>query len=235
MNDPNEFYWADKLGHRGRKPFLLLVRGEEVLKFEGATINGVVAILGMDWKKNGKWSHTTYRLRLADGVRAIAGRMGRETGGLADGIRAATGAERCDTWGEAALAIGVSRAAAERLVRRFWPDDAGRFDSTRAGLTPDVRSAMMVGMEGAMIMTTIYANEHSCLEQAVAEAIKASKAKGLCVALEAAEGGGFAYRMLYEASEYVAGERTTFYGRDIDGGTWAVRLIEGGRSEDRGE
>ena len=61
------FEWSDGIGSRGRNSFLLFVRGDEVIVFHGQDIPGVVVVRGTDYTKSGKWSHTTYRLQLADG------------------------------------------------------------------------------------------------------------------------------------------------------------------------
>ena len=65
--------WSDGLGSRSRSPFLLFIKGDEIIPFDGSDIPGVVVVRGTDYAKNGKWSHTTYRLQLADGIRHIAG------------------------------------------------------------------------------------------------------------------------------------------------------------------
>lgn len=85
------FIWSDQMGHRGRGAWLLLVDSEgHIHRFTGENILGVCAVVGTDYKKAGKWSHTTYRLELAPGVRAIAGRDGWETGRFVEGLGAAT-------------------------------------------------------------------------------------------------------------------------------------------------
>lgn len=61
----------NKLGHRDRQhKNILAVNGEKpcFLLFSGESIPGVCRVLNSDYTKNGKWSHTTWKLQLPDGV-----------------------------------------------------------------------------------------------------------------------------------------------------------------------
>jgi hypothetical protein len=95
------FNWSDKNGSRSRSAWLLLV----------------VAIIGHDYKKDGKWSHTTYRLTLAAGVRAIAGYDGWETGKFV-----------VDRWVDVVNALGVNLAEAQRFLSEWRPKAAEALD-----------------------------------------------------------------------------------------------------------
>lgn len=57
--------YSDGIGNRGRQSKLIVGRGEAIHEFVGASIPGVVAVTGSDYTKNGKWSHTDYRLQFA--------------------------------------------------------------------------------------------------------------------------------------------------------------------------
>jgi len=131
-----ELEWSDGLGPRARSPFLIFVRGgsDEVVAFAGSDIPGVVVVRGTDYAKSGKWSHTTYRLRLAVGVRHIAGREGWETGTFAEGIGSAAGRETPDTWGEMAARLGVSVPAAMEFLRAWKPKAAEKLDEVELAL-----------------------------------------------------------------------------------------------------
>jgi len=121
--------WSDELGSRSRSAWLLLVREDEVLVFPGTTTKGWVVVMGTSYRKNGKWSHTTYRLALYDGVRAIVGKDGWETGTFAEGLRAATRSEaHLDTWPLLAGALGVSVESSKRFLRAWRPKAAERLD-----------------------------------------------------------------------------------------------------------
>lgn len=126
--------WLDQIGSRGRAPWLLLVRGDEVIPFSGVGIPGVVAVRGTDYTKSGKWSHTTYRLRLADGIRHIAGRSGWETGRFVEGLGAAVGCKTPDTWAETADALGVSVPSAMEFLRSWRPLAANKLDEVEQSL-----------------------------------------------------------------------------------------------------
>lgn len=130
-----KFEWSNQLGSRDRKPWLLLVREGRVHVFSGENIPGVVAVVGTDYCKNGKWSYTTYRLELATGVRAIDGRDGWETGRFVEGLCAAVGFSRpIDRWTDVAEALGVAVPEAMRFLRAWRPKAAARLDEVDAAL-----------------------------------------------------------------------------------------------------
>lgn len=125
--------WSDELGPRSRAAWLLLVKGDEVTAFAGRDLPGLVAVRGSDFRRNGKWSHTTYRLLLAPGVRAISGRNGFETGTFAEGLRSAVRAPApIDTWAEMAAALGVSVPGAMAFLRAWRPKAAEALDIATA-------------------------------------------------------------------------------------------------------
>ncbi len=130
-----EIKWNDGDGSRGRGPWLLLIKGEEITRFAGETIPGLVVVRGSDYEKNGKWSNTTYRLEIATGVRTISGRDGWETGRFVEGLRSATGCGKpVDTWGDVAMALGVSVPSAMQFLRSWRPKAAERLDEVDAQL-----------------------------------------------------------------------------------------------------
>lgn len=127
--------WSDRPGSRGRNPFLLFIlRGDEIIPFVGSDISGVVVVRGTDYTKDGKWSHTTYRLQLADGIRHIAGRDGWETGRFVEGLASAVGCATPDTWADTAKALGVSVPSAMELLRSWRPKAAEKLDEVEQSL-----------------------------------------------------------------------------------------------------
>jgi len=126
--------WSDGIGSRGRNPFLIFVRGDEIIPFAGNDIAGVVVVRGTDYTKNGKWSHTTYRLQLADGIRHIAGRSGWETGRFVEGLGSAVGCSTPDTWADTAKALGVSVPSAMEFLRSWRPKAADKLDEVEQSL-----------------------------------------------------------------------------------------------------
>lgn len=120
--------WSDGIGARRRNPFLLFLRGDEVIAFRGQSIPGVVVVRGTDYEKSGKWSHTTFRLQLADGIREIAGRDGWETGRFVEGLGSAVGTSTPDTWADTAKAFGVSVPSAMEFLRSWRPKAAAKLD-----------------------------------------------------------------------------------------------------------
>ena len=69
-------------GSNRMTPRLFLQQGETFHPFAGASIPGVVRVLKDHYKKNGKWSYTTWNLRIAEGVTGwvVAGGEVREAG-----------------------------------------------------------------------------------------------------------------------------------------------------------
>lgn len=126
--------YSNSIGSRGRKPFLLFMRGDEIIPFGGQDIPGVVVVRGTDYEKAGKWSHTTYRLQLADGIRHITGRNGWETGRFVEGLGSAVGCATPDTWADTAKALGVSVPSAMEFLRNWRPKAAEKLDEVEQSL-----------------------------------------------------------------------------------------------------
>jgi len=126
--------WSDGIGPRGRRAFLLLVKGDEVVPFTGSNISGVVVVRGTDYSKNGKWSSTTYRLELASDIRHIAGLNGWETGRFVEGLAASIHCATPDTWAETAKALGVSVPSAMEFLRAWRPKAAEKLDEVEQSL-----------------------------------------------------------------------------------------------------
>lgn len=121
--------YSDGIGHRSRAPFLLLIKGDAIMAFKGRDVPGVVVVRGTDYIKNGKWSHTTFRLELAQGVRAISGRDGWETGEFVEGLRSAVSfGNPIDTWADVANAMGVSVPSAMAFLKEWRPKAAEALD-----------------------------------------------------------------------------------------------------------
>lgn len=126
--------WSNKMGPRSRTAWALIVGpGDQVERFTGNSIPGKVAVLGSDFVKDGKWSHTTYRLQLAQGVRFLPGRMGWGTGTFVEGLSSATG-KTTDRWPDVANALGVSLLAAQEFLREWFPETADKLDQIEADL-----------------------------------------------------------------------------------------------------
>jgi hypothetical protein len=103
--------------------------------FKGENIPGLVAIVGTDYEKAGKWSHTTYRLELAPRVRAIAGKDGWETGRFVEGLRDAVRFGRpIDRWIDVANALGVTIPEAMRFLREWRPKAAEALDAVEEAI-----------------------------------------------------------------------------------------------------
>lgn len=132
---PASLTYSDGIGSRSRRPWLLLIKGETIAAFKGENIPGTVVVRGTDYQKNGKWSHTTFRLELAQGVRAISGRDGWETGKFVEGLRSAVSfGQAIDTWADVANAMGVSVPSVMAFLKEWRPKAAEALDQVDAQL-----------------------------------------------------------------------------------------------------
>lgn len=147
--------WSDGIGSRGRNPFLLFVRGDEVIVFRGQNIPGVVVVRGTDYTKSGKWSHTTYRLELANDVRVISGQDGWETGRFVEGLGSAVGCKTPDTWADTAKALGVSVPSAMEFLRSWRPKAAEKLDEVEQSLA-DLEEASSQQETDSVIVTVSF-------------------------------------------------------------------------------
>jgi len=126
--------YSDKLAPRRRGAWAIIIGpGDELQLFSGTSIPGKVAVVGCDYEKNGVWSHHTYRLQVAPGVRFLSGYFGFETGTFTEGLRTATG-NPTDRWHEVANALGVSLPVAQDFLRAWLPKAAQKLDQVEADL-----------------------------------------------------------------------------------------------------
>jgi hypothetical protein len=67
-----EIKYNDGLETGKRIPKLFFFKeGQKPVKFSGKSIAGVAAVVAADYKKNGQWSSTAYKIVLAQGVTAL--------------------------------------------------------------------------------------------------------------------------------------------------------------------
>jgi hypothetical protein len=144
--------YSDKLAPRRRGAWAIVIGpGDELELFTGDSIPGKVAVIGRDYEKRGVWSHHTYRLEVAEGVRFLHGHFGFETGTFTEGLRAATG-QPTDRWHEVANALGVSLPVAQEFLRGWLPVAAQRLDQVEA----DLASLDEVSPTGAVTISISY-------------------------------------------------------------------------------
>lgn len=128
------FEWIDQKWSRGRAAWLLLRKGDELAFFGGASIPGWCVVQSQQFTKNGKWSHTTYRMQLSDDVVAMPGRQGWESNGFLEGLGAAALQPKPGTWAEAAKCLGVPVGAAKTFLRAHKKVSAEHLDKVEAEL-----------------------------------------------------------------------------------------------------
>lgn len=61
----------DELGHRGRGNKLLVVTPTLITLFTGKGMPGMFRVLGENFTKNGKWSHSTWEVECNEGISII--------------------------------------------------------------------------------------------------------------------------------------------------------------------
>lgn len=110
-----------------RSSWLLLRKEGRLHRFVGQTIPGVVAVVATQYTKQGKWSGTTYTLQLADGVVAIPGHAGWESGTFREALAEAT-RKPTRTWIEAAAALEVTIAELRQLLSDWKPGAITHWD-----------------------------------------------------------------------------------------------------------
>ncbi len=144
--------WKDKMAPRRRRPWAIIIGpGDELELFSGTSVPGKVAVVGCDYTKNGVWSHSTYRLEVAPGVRFLSGHFGFETGTFTEGLRAAT-RKPTDRWHEVANALGVSLPVAQEFLRGWLPKAAEKLDQIEA----DLASLDEASPVGAAVISVSY-------------------------------------------------------------------------------
>jgi hypothetical protein len=102
----------------GRRPRLYLAKGGKVVKFGGSNIPEFCAIATSEYKKNGKWSNTTYQLDLVPGVRPLFF-LSPMHGTWGDSL---------GSWGEVAKELALPVDVAQELIRVEYKSTAERLD-----------------------------------------------------------------------------------------------------------
>lgn len=108
----------------GRRPRLWLAKnGDGVAKkFNGNDIPGFAIVASQEFRPNGKWSNTTYRLMISPGVTPVY---------MISPLHGIWGQDFL-SWCEAAAQLGISEALARQIVASEYPDTAARLDKIEA-------------------------------------------------------------------------------------------------------
>ena len=120
------FEWRDGLRRGGSHALLFLARGrEEMIPFRGDHAPGWCAVVGREpGPTGGKWASTTYRLKLAEGVRPLA---------IEPPVHGTVADELGGTWEAAADRLGVTVEALRGALNPSGPT-ARTFDERAAAL-----------------------------------------------------------------------------------------------------
>lgn len=114
-----EIEYNDGMGSRGRYPHLFIVHLGSICEFKGQNIPGVLTVRKSQYKKNGKWSSTTYTLALAEGAVPHAWRDGWEEGTLEEGLGVWTATEFAGM-------LSISEEVARDFLASSWPKTFAR-------------------------------------------------------------------------------------------------------------
>lgn len=102
--------WSDQLGSRDRKAGLLIRREADVYWFAGGSDENVRVVSAV-WKKDGKWSATSYTVEVQDGAEALPVVQGFESGKWREGFCLAIGLPADGQWSAIADKLGVPVSA----------------------------------------------------------------------------------------------------------------------------
>jgi hypothetical protein len=204
-----EYSFNNGLHNGNRTPRLWLAKGIAVAKFEGEAIPGFCAIAGADYTKNGKWSHTTYRLALAPGIRPLyflAPMHG-------------TWGQDLTSWGEVAQKLGLPVDVAQQIIRTEYKRTAARLDGLEA-------FALEVEQTGASVETVVVSFGSPTNRQIAAgwwdEPKKGFTSDGRKVIVEPGPGPNWSKPVVLEPSDATVISSTHSPG--MHGGYWSVEV-----------
>jgi hypothetical protein len=173
----------DRLGSRSLRHMNLLVAsvGDEqvIFEFAGQSVPGVVTVVREDHEKNGKWSHTTWTVGLAEGVGSFSWHQDWERGTY---LTAGTWSAAMEQVRSQATGVELTDAAIERFVRARLPKFAAKFDraaeTATADPTPILRDLIAAQTELAEAQAAKVAadREHRQLATEIQQAIDARAA-----------------------------------------------------------
>ena len=122
--------WSDRLVVENQSPWLLLIKGEKIVLFEGKSIKGFCGIVKRETAfENGKWGNTTFTIWLQEGVHHIPDKNGWDFNTFLEGLGIAVG--YCaipHTWIEVAECFSTSESTAKKFLREWKPEVAKSLD-----------------------------------------------------------------------------------------------------------
>jgi len=122
--------WNNKLQSRGRKPVAIIIGADgSVAEFRTSGVMGQYAVHEVDHEKCGKWSNSTYRITLGEGVRFYTWTPDFDTGKSFAG---------CETWSDVyaevfqSVGLPLDRGSLMACLRAMKPGLAERLDQSEA-------------------------------------------------------------------------------------------------------
>jgi len=173
----------DSIGSRSIQHInVLVVRGQGLVQFKGESIPPVARVVRTEYTKNGKWSHTTWSVELADEASIVTF---SQDWGIGKYFPVATWQEAINRVREADRVAmdGVTDPMIERFIRSTFPKVAADLDKADAEWTSagDVFAAMLAAQaELAQVRqeALAYVEEQEAAKAAASLRSALSQAKG---------------------------------------------------------
>lgn len=126
----NQATWNNKMESRGRKPVAIIVGADgSVAEFRTTGVLGQYAVHEVDHEKCGKWSNSTYRITMSEGVRFFTWTPDFESGKSFAG---------CETWDDVyaevfqSVGLPLDRESLVACLRAMKSGLAERLDQSEA-------------------------------------------------------------------------------------------------------
>jgi hypothetical protein len=139
-----EWTWNDGLESRSRRPACLVIAADgSVHRFTGSEIPDLVQVMKTNYKKNGKWSNTTYYCASPQGTAVYSWRQSWEEGLF---WTQASWEEAFQTVRDRAPQVKIS--SLEAIIRQYWEKEAKNFDDNRASIQAFAEASAGVAQAG---------------------------------------------------------------------------------------
>jgi hypothetical protein len=193
---PTTIQYCDRLGHRSRHSRLILFdqKNSIMFEFKGSNIDGIATVLNEEYEKNGKWSNSTYTLRLRDGVQSYHITQSWEEG---EYLPENTWEDAFTQFKARSEFFELTMPVFEAYVRAYMSNAAARFDKTAAALEAD-DTAFVQAERNLQAAKAALASEIRKAEQAAEAEVMNKKASGVFDALKK---GGLSLEELRELAE----------------------------------
>ena len=206
--------YNDKLESAGRSPRLYLAKGGEIHKFTGENIPGFCAIVTSQYKKDGKWSNTTYQLDLVPGVRPLHFLSPMH----------GTWGDNLGSWGEVAEALRLPVEVAQSLIRSEYKETAERLDKLEEFALAIEAENKNKNYETETVVISFGSPNGRAIRDGYWEKPKSSQTSdGRAVTVEPNSGGDWSNPVVVEPRK--AKIISTRHSPGMHGGYWAIEVV----------